>query len=145
MKLLLMGLLLPAGNTQRLVLEGLALALLASRRDIGVRQKYMDGKFSTHKAITAIKRHAGKLSLDPQALAQLERGSKFYDQFSHPSHMTLAYSMYLDGTGRLALGGCFDDGKLEFYQKEIQSRVSLASTFCNFIDAVEHNLMQDVP
>jgi hypothetical protein len=143
MKLLLMGLLVPAGNTQRHVLEGIALALLASRRDIGVRQKYMEAKCSTHKAITHIKRHAARLGLIPEALEQLERASKAYDQFSHPSLMTVAHSMFLDGSAGLVLGGFFDEGKLAAYDKEVQSRVSLACTFCNFIDAVEHNLMQD--
>jgi hypothetical protein len=143
MKLLLMGLLVPAGNTQRHALEGIALALLASRRDIGVRQQYMEGKYSTHKAIMHVKRHVAKLGLIPEALEQLERATKLYDQLSHPSFMTVANSISLDGSAVVVLGGSFDEGKLAVYEKEVQSRVSLASTFCNFIDAVERNLLQE--
>ncbi len=142
MKLLLMGLLVPAGNTQRHVLEGIAFALLASRRDIGVRQKYMEGKYSTQKAIPQIKRHAAKLGLNQEFLDQLEGACKLYDKFSHPSLMTVAHLMFLDGSA-VVLGGFFDKSKIAIYDKEVQSRVSLAPQFCNFIDAVEHNLMQD--
>ena len=143
MKLLLMGLLVPAGNAQRHVLEGVAFALLASRREIGVRQKYIEGKYSTHKAIAQIKRYAIKLGLSPEALEQLERVSKFYDECSHPSLITVAHSIFMDGSPSLVLGGFFDEGKVPIYDKEVQSRVNLASQFCNFIDAVEYNLMQD--
>ena len=144
MKLFLMGLPIAAGNMDRQVIEGMALALLVSRRDIGVRKKYMEGKYSTHKALRDAKRYASKLGIDPVAVQQFELGSKFRDQLSHPSFMTVAHSMFLNPTGRPMIGGFFDKGKLEIYDKEVKIHVSLASTMCNFIEGVEQNLVEDV-
>ena len=142
MKLLLMGLNIPSGHMHRQVLEGIALALLASRRNTGVLQKYIDGKYSTQKAIPHLGRLAKKLGIDPEAVRTLQRANKFRDQFSHLTNMTLAHSMFLNPPGSLMLGGFFDEGKLEIYDKEVKSLVSLASTLCNFIEGIEYNLEQ---
>ena len=144
MKLLLIGLPIAAGNIERQVIEGMALAFLISRRDLGLRKRYMEGKYSTNKALKDVKRHAVKLGIDALALNKFETASKFRDQFSHPTFMAVAHSMFLNPTGRPMIGGFFDKGKLQIYDKEIQTRLSLATIMCNFIEGVEQNLVQDV-
>jgi len=140
MKLLLLGLIIPAGNMQRQVIEGMALTLLVSRRSLGARQKYIQGKLSSHKALKALRKYATTLGIDPMALSQLESKGRFYDKFSHPTYMTVAHSMFVKPSQGLGLGGFFDEGKLVIYEKEVRSRVNCAAIFENFIDAVKINL-----
>ena len=40
------------------------------------------------------------------------------------------------------VGSSFDEGKLADYKKEVQSRISLANTFSNFIDGVRANVQK---
>jgi hypothetical protein len=68
MKLLICGLLVPAGNSQRYVLESLATALLVSKPALGVLKRYMDNQYSTTKAVRDVQRHAKALNLEPEAL-----------------------------------------------------------------------------
>lgn len=140
MKLLLMGHLVQSGNTQRHVLEGIALAILAAGDFDGVLGRYAGDQYSANKAIKTVKRNARRLHLNQEAVKQLERGIKFYDKFSHPTLMTAASAMYFADSSKSLLGGAFDPGKIDAYDKEVRSRVSLAETLCNFIGAVELNM-----
>ena len=57
-KLLIWGLLIPAGNTMRQVLEIISMALLASRPGLGFLDRYASGRYSTNCAVhDVIKNH----------------------------------------------------------------------------------------
>lgn len=142
MKLLLEGLFVPSGNSQRYVLESIATALLVSKPSLGILDRYVRNTYSTTKAIRDVARHAGTLRLDREALAALRQHSKLYDLCSHPTQFASASLMTLvPENPQTVLGGHFDEGKTFAYEKEISSRTSLASTFPNFIYAVERNYL----
>jgi len=140
MKLLISGLLVPSGNTQRYCLESFAMALLCSKRKLGALERYMAGTYSCNKAVRDVIRHASKLNLHADALQQLSRSVKFYDQFSHPSRLSLASLMMLEAPNSgVVLGGAFDEGKAFGYEKEMTSRVSLAQVMPNIVFGVARN------
>ena len=142
MKLLLEGLFVPAGNSQRYVLERIAMALLVSQPSLGYLSRYMHGTYSTTKAIRDVVRHADTLRLNREALATLQQHSKLYDLCSHPTQFASASLMTLiPENPQTVLGGHFDEGKTFAYEKEIASRTSLASLFPNFIYAVGRNYL----
>lgn len=142
MKLLLEGLFVPSGNSQRYVLESIATALLLSKPSLGYLDRYVRNTYSTTKAIRDVARHAGALRLEKNALAALGQRSKLYDLCSHPTQFASASLMTLKANNsQTVLGGHFDDGKAFAYENEIASRTSLASIFPNFIYAVGRNYM----
>ncbi len=141
MKLFIMGLLVPAGNSQRYVLESIATALLVSKASLGFLKRYMEGKYSTSKSPRDVLRYKEKLELESSGLKILQEGVEFYSEFSHPTLRSSSSLITLD-TARpktTVLGGYFDKGKLLIYDKEIASRVSLASIFTNIVYGVRHN------
>lgn len=142
MKLLLEGLFVPSGNSQRYVLESIATALLISQPSLGYLDRYARNTYSTTKAIRDVARHAGTLRLNRGALATLQQHSKLYDLCSHPTQFASASLMTLvPENPQTVLGGHFDERKTFAYKKEISSRTSLASNFPNFIYAVGRNYL----
>lgn len=142
MKLLLEGLFVPSGNSQRYVLESIATALLISQPSLGYLDRYARNTYSTTKAIRDVARHAGTLRLNRGALATLQQHSKLYDLCSHPTQFASASLMALvPENPQTVLGGHFDEGKTFAYEKEIFSRTSLASNFPDFIYAVGRNYL----
>lgn len=142
MKLLLEGLFVPSGNSQRYVLESIATALLVSKPSLGILDRYVRNTYSTTKAIRDVVRHADTLRLNRGALATLRQHSKLYDLCSHPTQFASASLMTLvPGNSQTVLGGHFDEGKIFAYEREISSRTSLASVFPNFIYVVGRNYL----
>jgi hypothetical protein len=140
MKLLISGLFVPAGNSQRYVLESLATALLTSKPELGFLARYSDGKYSTSKSIRDVLRHAEALGLDRKALEMLSIQAKLYDRSSHPTLFSLASIVtFEEASSKIVVGGCFDEGKSFAYEKEINSRTSLASIFPNIVFAIRRN------
>jgi hypothetical protein len=140
MKLFLEGLMIPAGNAQRYVLESIAMALLAANPSLGFRERYARGEYSTSKAIRDLKRNAKRLGISSGGAQQLDDHSKLYDQYSHPTLLTLASLMTLrELESKTVFGSVFDDGKKAAYDREIRSRVSLASVLPNYIEGVHDN------
>jgi hypothetical protein len=142
MKLLLEGLFVPSGNSQRYVLESIATALLISQPSLGYLSRYVQETYSTSKAIRDVIRHANVLRLNRDALATLRQQSRLYDRCSHPTHFAAASLMMLNAQNpQTVLGGHFDHGKTFAYEKEIASRTSLAEIFPNVIYAVGRNYL----
>ena len=140
MKLLLEGLFVPSGNSQRYVLESIATALLVSQPSLGYLDRYAHNTYSTTKAIRDVVRHADALQLNRKALATLQQHRKLYDLCSHPTHFASSSLMTLvPANPQTVLGGHFDEGKTFAYEKEVSSRTSLAGIFPNVIYAVGRN------
>jgi len=140
MHLLISGLIVPAGNIQRQVLESIAMAFLASKINLGYLHKYTNNRFSTHKAVDLVIKKHKILNLDRDALKMLKRARDFYNQYSHPTTMTMATNISFESRGDLYFGASFDAGKIEMYRKEVSLRVDLAKTLFSFINGIKYNL-----
>lgn len=140
MHLLISGFLIAAGNTQRQVLESIAMAFLGSKRNLGYLHRYANNKFSTNKAVDLVIKKHKILNLNHDALIILRRSRNFYNKLSHPTIMTVASHISLENRGVTFFGASFDGAKRDIYRKEISSRINLAKTFVNFIIGIEQNL-----
>jgi hypothetical protein len=138
-KLFVAGLIVPAGNIFRQVVESIAVALLCSGKDLTVLERFMNDQYSPNHAVRDVVRHAEKLQLRKDGLAALESAQSFYHKYSHITRLTLATMISFSEEGAY-VGASFDEGKLDAYRKEIKSRLGLASVFPNFIAAVRANL-----
>ncbi len=139
MKFFLSGHAVAAGNMLRQVVESIALALACSGKDLGILERFMEGKYSTNDAIRAAMHHAEKLGLNKDGVEALSVAQGFYHKYSHPSHLTIAAGVSFSKEG-LYVGAAFDEGKLEAYEKEVNGRVGLAEVFSNFVDGVKANV-----
>ena len=140
MKLFITGLLVPSGNTQRYVLESIAISLLLSRPSIGISKSFMEGKYSPNKAVRDVIRNHKKLKLNRESLTTLENAMKHYHKYSHPTLVSIAGVMTVNPANpKIIFGGEFDVHKDFIYKKEFKSRVGLASLFPNIIYAVSLN------
>ena len=141
LKLFISGYFIPSGNIQRQVFESVAMALLASKIELGYLHRFIKGKYSTNKAIKDLQKQYKKLSLDKEALNILARQYLFYHKFSHITYVTLASSISAPykGTSISYLGAAFDPGRLEIYRKEIESKVGFAIVLPNVIEGIALN------
>jgi hypothetical protein len=142
LKAFLSGLSVPAGNLMRQTLETIALALLCSGKDLGVLDRFMAQKYSTNYAIGNVIRKVERLGLEKEGVEALREGQKFYHNYSHPTHLTMAAAVKFSdkGIAGLYVGAAFDERKLEVYRKEVAGRLSLARAFSGFIDGVKVNV-----
>jgi hypothetical protein len=138
-KLLVWGLLVPAGNTMRQVLEIMCMALLASKPRLGYLERYSSDRYSTTHAIRDALKNAEKLSLVPEALVTLQEARDFYNKFSHPTLLTIATYVEVGGN-RTYIGASFDEGKQYAYAKKMSTRAQVAGLLNNVIEAICHNL-----
>ena len=140
-RLFLSGYIVAAGNTQRQVLETIALALLCSCKQLDILEGFMQDKYSTNNAVRDALRHKDKLNVKNGALEVLRDSRVFYHMYSHPTRATLAsHIRFSDQGGALYVGASFDEGKLEQYKKEVDGRVSLAEVLENFVQGVINNV-----
>lgn len=139
MELMLSGNIIAAGNSQRQVLESIAMAFLCSGKSLDVLNRFMNQQYSPNKAIRDVIKHASKLNLKPDGLDVLKKSYEFYHNYSHLTYMTIASFVSFSEEG-LYVGSSFDDEKVSDYEKEIKSRVNLARTFSNVVDGVTLNV-----
>jgi hypothetical protein len=141
MRLLLLGYGVASGNLQRQVFEAIALAFLFSGKSVGVLERFMRDEYQTMSAMKDVVEYSDILHLNREGLEALKKGRIFYHNYSHPTKMTIASYVSFQELG-LYVGASFDEGKVEAYRKEVEGRVSLASTFHNFVEGVKINLSQ---
>jgi hypothetical protein len=140
MKLFFAGQLVAAGNLFRQVVEFIALALLCSHKDLPILQRFMEDKYSTNKAVRDVLAQAKNIGLIDAAVKELELAQGFYHLYSHPSKLTIANLISLPEGALLYVGASFDPGKVDIYAKEVNNRISLASVFVSFVEAVKANV-----
>lgn len=139
LKLLLSGHIIAAGNIFRQVVESIALALLCSKKDLDVLQRFVDDQYSSSHAVRDVVRHWQKLGLIEGAQHPLRDAVDHYHKYSHITRLTLAQLIPSSGAGAY-VGASFDPGRIDAYKKEVEGRVSLAAAFVSFIAGVKKNL-----
>jgi len=140
MRLFLDGFLVQSGNAQRQVLESIAMALLCSKADLGILERFSNDTYSSNNAIRDAIKYSERLGLKKEAIAGIRDGAEFYHQFSHPSKMTIALYGSEAEPGVSYIGGIFDLAKLPQYRIEADSRVKIAKILPNFVSGVRRNL-----
>lgn len=141
MKLLLSGNMVASGNLFRQCLETIALALLSSGKDLTVLDRFDNDQYSTHDSIRDVFRSAKRLGLKEDGVRALRDAQEFYHKYSHVTKFTIGAVESFAGEG-IYVGASFDEGKLEFYAKEVAGRLNLARVFNSFIAAVKANIVK---
>lgn len=133
---------IPAGNLMRQCVEALAFSIYSTDKSNGAMKGLQDGKISTNKALAKLnKPHViKKLGLNKEAVKTMLEAQKFYDQFSHPSRMTIASSISFESPGTVYVGGSYDKGKKVAYEKEFHLRVSLSRDLPTIISNIRSNI-----
>jgi len=139
MSLLLAGHVIPSGNAQRQVLEAIAMAILASKPNLGFLERFSQDRYSTNYAIRDVLRNVDGLNVNKDSMHIIKEQAKYYHQFSHPTLMTIALNSSFSDPENTYLSGFFDKDKIPQYEKEIIGRVKLAKTLPNLIQGIESN------
>lgn len=142
MKLFVSGHIIAAGALFRQVLEAIALALLTSKKDLGIRERFVNHCYSSNDAVNNLVRQSKKLGLNADAVKRVLQAQNFYHKYSHVSPFTIAAMTPFEEQG-LYVGAAFDKGKLDAYQKEADGRASLAKVLPNVIEVVEMHLKNE--
>lgn len=142
--LLISGFPIPAGNLMRHYAEASAMALLCSHHAIDVIRQLNEEptKFPVQNALQLVRkrRNVALLRINAQGWASFEAISKWYDQYSHPSALSLATQTMLAAPGCVILGGEFDEGQRAEYQKELRLQISAMARLCELVGAVRDNV-----
>jgi len=141
MKLFLSGYGFAAGNLERQTIEVIALAILCSRKDLDILDRFIQNQYSTNKALRDLNKHSEKLNLSKQAIHKLIKARDHFHDHSHPSYITIGSNVSFKGQC-LYLGASFDHGKIEFYDKDVAGRLSLSGFFSNYIEGVKKNISE---
>ncbi len=137
MQLFLSGFLAPSGNTQRQVMEAIALAYLCADCRIDVFQRFLSKQYSVDKSIRDLKRHHKSMGVNSEAVEFMEFCQKQFSQLSHATTQSLGSSRTSDGLG-VFLGPGFDGSHIGSYKIEISHRVGMATKLCNIMVGVKH-------
>jgi len=140
MKLFLSGHIIAAGNLSRQVIEAIAVALLCSGQIPNVLRLFREGSYRSDCALRNLRDHRDELGILESALSPLEDARKFYHRYSHLTTLTVAVGVPFYAPETRYIGASFDPGKIDQYDREVRSRLSLAEVFPNFIKAVDMNL-----
>lgn len=128
-----------SGNLVRQSIESVAVAILCADQQLSVRREFMNQKYSSTGALNQVKRQAKRLNVNGEAVETLIRAKRFYDKLSHPTALTLAHGIEFGGSVSF-IGAAYDPAKLDGYTMEINSIVSLSSTFPAFIESIWRRL-----
>ena len=123
MKLLLLGYLTPSGNMLRQSLEAACMCILLAtdaplkvrgkRDEIHFYEEYRYHKRFTrsHRAVELVKNNTDALEVNSEAIAQFVSGKQFYNEYSHPSKLTVASRLTGDDEDSWLIGGHFDEAE----------------------------------
>lgn len=129
--LLLIGLLVPAGNLMRHFGEAVAMALLCCDARLDAYDRFTAGleTFPITSAVDRVNRKRTQeiLEVDAAAWASFRELTKFYDKYSHASFLSVASQFMFDRPGFLAFGGEFDPSKHDSYHVELTRRTTAAA------------------
>lgn len=140
MRLFLDGFLVHSGNAQRQVLESIALAILCSKPEKQFLKRFLNDEYSSTKAIRDVIRNASDFGASKKSIRAIKKGRDFYDDFSHPSKMTIVLYSFLSEPDKTYIGGMYDEAKLKQYRIEATSRVQIAKILPDFVAGVRRNL-----
>lgn len=135
-RLFLTGYIVPSGNLVRHALESLAMGIMLPVPETGCYEDFRAERAIEHKAIERLRRNADHLDANREAIQNLLEVAGWYDQYSHPSRLSLGMatiSVGSDGLPQFSVGAEYSSDKIEQYKKEMLGRMSLAELIGNAI------------
>lgn len=148
MKLLMLGYLTPSGNMLRQSFESVCMAvLLATDCEIEIAKKKGKIKFyedfvndrkhaQSHRAVSYVNDNQEILRVNDKSMSSLIKGKRFYNEYSHPTKMSMASRLTPENNKTWMIGGGYDTGKKPIYDIEIETRVNYCGMLPTFIQEV---------
>ena len=148
-KLLISGKLMAAGNLMRQAVEGIAVAVLCSSKDLLIIEQKKntpttacyweklvagDPRAHGHRANALLAINQTRLGISADAVTRLKQARSHYNLFSHPGTFGLASRVALGKEGQVYAGGHFDIEKVGGYRIEVGERIGLCGVLPNLID-----------
>lgn len=149
-KLILLGFQTASGNLMRQVVEGIAVVILCSlQKNIKIDtegnvierhyfKSLREKKYYTEpqKAISTLEQNKKNINISEHGLEVLRLIKNYYSYYSHPTVWSTRSFISNGKPGRMYIGGGFDDGKIQEYKSELQSRVALCDKLPELIDGL---------
>ncbi len=136
MKLLMLGYLTPSGNMLRQSLESTCMAiLLATDCEIEIDRKKQKSQFyedfvndkkhtKSYRAVSYVDNNQQILGVNDQSISSVVKGKQFYNQYSHPSKMSIASRLTSANNISWLMGGGYDKKKKSIYDRKFEARVN---------------------
>ncbi len=136
-KTLLMGFQTASGNLMRQVVEGVAVVILcATSSQIKRKDKTKTKNFHyyecfktdksyarSHNSIRLLEDNKEIVRISDYGLEILKLLKEYNNRYSHPSFWSTSSFISIGNPGKMYIGGCFDEGKVEWYKQEIEARI----------------------
>lgn len=141
LKILCHGYQIPSGNLMRQCIEAIAFCIYATDKSNKSIEKFKNGKISTNKSVEKLnnRKIQSKLGINKEAVSTMINAKKFYDNFSHPSKMTIASTISFE-TQDVYVGASYDVQKEYLYEKEFNFRVSLSRDLPEIIKHINEKI-----
>lgn len=146
-KLFILGYQSPSGNIMRQVTESIALATLCSLDfDIVINKNKSINFFDSfvlqkpeaqsHHAIRYLENNFKSIGIKQIAIDNLKSAKNFYNNYSHPSLLSMANIMSFQSPGDTYIGGSFDTEKIDEYKDELVHRINFCKILPDFIEGL---------
>jgi len=136
-KTLLMGFQTASGNLMRQVAEGVAVVILCAtnsqikRTDKKKTKSFLyyecfkkDKSYArSHNAIRLLEINVEIVRISGYGLEILRLLKEYNNRYSHPSFWSTSSFISIGNPGKMYIGGCFDEGKVEWYKQEMEARI----------------------
>ena len=149
-KTLLMGFQTASGNLMRQVAEGVAVVILcATNSQIKRKDKTKTKSFQyyecfkidksyarSHNAIRLLENNKEIVRISDYGLEMLKLLKEYNNRYSHPNFWSTSSFISIGNPGKMYIGGCFDEGKVEWYKQEIEARIQFCRELPRLFDGL---------
>lgn len=154
LKTLLLGFQTASGNLMRQVAEGVAVVILFAASSEIERTCVRNGKKKiqrfnyyecfkkdksyarAHKAISLLESNKEIVQISDYGIQLLKILKQHNNKYSHPNFLSTSSFISIGTPGKMYIGGCFDEGKVEWYKQEIDARTQFCMNLPGVIDGL---------
>jgi hypothetical protein len=76
------------------------------------------------------------VGISDYGLEMLKLLKEYNNRYSHPSFWSTSSFISIGNPGKMYIGGCFDEGKIEWYKQEIGARIQFCSKLHPLFDGL---------
>lgn len=141
-RLFLLGCMIPSGNQARHALESVAFGILLAFPDTGIFHEWNKGHHIEYKAVEKLAKHAKHCGvISRESIESLKKQVKWFNQYSHPSRLSLA-SIWKPGESGFNVGALYVEDNLPQYSSMMKNHIDMAMLLNNAIAGTHATLIE---